>query len=138
MRRSLPFVLVGLAILVGLASMSLPQVALAHGSVEANRASVSNDAHLAAYYEYGTTQVHPKVCVHVILQARPGDGGSWTELRNSRQCDRNLSGSYWLIKVYVYSCKKDYRAIGRGVSYGARGRAHLEASDTSKILQNWC
>jgi hypothetical protein len=93
-RRSLPFVLVGLAILVGLASMSLPQVALAHGSVEANRASVSNDAHLAAYYEYGTTQVHPKVCVHVILQARPGDGGSWTELRNSRQCDRNLSGMW--------------------------------------------
>jgi hypothetical protein len=137
-RRSLRFVLVGLAILVGLASMSLPQVALAHGSVDTNRALVSNDAHLAAYYNYYTTQVHPRVCVHVILQERPGDGGTWTDLRNSSQCDRNLSGSYWVVKVYVYSCKNDYRAIGRGVSYSARGRAHLEASDTSKIIQNWC
>jgi hypothetical protein len=118
--------------------MTLPQVALAHGSVETNRAFVSNDAHLAAYYQYGTTQVHRRVCVQIILQERPGDGGTWTDLRNSRQCDWHLSGSYWLIKVYVYSCKKDYRAIGRGVSYSVQGRAHLEASDTSKILQNWC
>lgn len=138
MRRSLLFVLVELAILVALASISLPQVALAHGSVETNRAQISNDAHLTAFYSYGTTQVHPRVCAQVILQERPGDGGTWTNLRNSTKCDRNLSGSYWITKVYIYSCKKDYRTIGTGVSYSARGRAHLEASDTSKILQNWC
>lgn len=48
MRRSLLFVLVGLAILVGLASMSLPQVALAHGSVVTNKSTAYADAHVAA------------------------------------------------------------------------------------------
>jgi hypothetical protein len=133
-RRSLLFGLVGLAIL------SLPQVLLAHGSVVRNYAEVfaeGPNTPVVWSYKYNTTQVHRRVCVHVTVQKRPGGGGTWAHLESSRKCDRKVSGIK-LTNFVSHKCSKDYRVVGRGVSYGPESGAHLEASDTSNILQNTC
>jgi hypothetical protein len=134
-RRSLLFALVGVAIL------SLPQVAQAHGSVVRNHADVGQDAPgVWGFYNYQTTNIHPRVCVRVTLQSRPGDGGTWVNLATRRNCNRKVKG----IRLgtpppfHPRNCSKDYRAIGTGVSYSATNRPHLKAADSSGILQNTC
>jgi hypothetical protein len=134
-RRSLLFGLVGVAIL------SLPQVALAHGSVVRNYASfIQGERHaptVRGAYRYETTQVQPRVCIRITLQRRPGGGGTWATLDRERLCVSEISGTGSYTDRRSRNCNKDYRVVGRGVSYSPEEGAHLKRSDT-KILQNTC
>jgi hypothetical protein len=134
-RRSLLFGLVGVAIL------TLPQVALAHGSIVRNHAYLveehANGPTLRGAYRYETTQVHPRVCMRLTLQRRPGGGGTWANLVRKRFCVRETSGTGWYTHRRSRKCNMDYRVVGTGVSYSPERGAHLKRSDT-KILQNTC
>jgi hypothetical protein len=134
-RRSLLFGLVGVAIL------TLPQVALAHGSVVRNNADFIqgelNHPTLRGQYAYGTTQVHPRVCIRITVLRRPGGGGTWATLVRERRCVREISGTGSYTGRRDRRCNMDYKVVGVGFSYSPEEGVHLKRSDT-EILQNTC
>jgi hypothetical protein len=127
-----------LIVLVALEVLSVPEVAKAHGSVTLNRARlILETGTITGSYEYGTTRRHPKVCVRIILERRPGNGGTWTVLDRKRKCSTNVKDVSVFTPRHFRNCLKDYRVRGRGVSLSAQGRKHLIRHD-SEISQETC
>jgi hypothetical protein len=121
--------------LVGVAALTLPQAALAHGTVKSNGLRAFWDGRPLAIYRYKTTEVHHRVCVAVILQRRPGGGGAWVKVGKHRECSQDTDGVAFFTEWRSQrNCHKDYRLTGRGVSFSPEGGPHLRASKTKTLM----